>query len=136
MILLDDYWMGRDARYGSEITPRTRSNAMLTVECANRLLEEYEKATSDATPRNVNSGWRPAAINASTPKAAKRSKHMTGEAIDLSDDDGSLDAWCVSPAGLLALASCGLWLEHPDATPRWCHTQTIPPKSGRRVFHP
>jgi hypothetical protein len=136
MILLTDYWMGRDWRYGSEITPRIRSNAMLTVECANRLLEEYAKATLDDTPRHVNSGWRPAAVNAGVPNAAKRSKHMTGEAIDLSDDDGSLDAWCISAVGLDALARCGLWLEHPGATPRWTHFQTVPPRSGKRVFWP
>jgi hypothetical protein len=34
------------------------------------------------------------------------------------------------------LAEIGLWLEHPISTPRWCHVQTVPPKSGKRVFTP
>jgi hypothetical protein len=85
-------------------------------------------------PATVSSGWRPQAINAALANASPRSKHLSCEAIDLEDPEGALDAWCLR--NLDALEAVGLWLEHPDATPGWCHLQTVPPRSGRRVFMP
>jgi hypothetical protein len=128
MITLADYYMGRDAKYSSELTVELRRNADETVAKANRLLAAFGHL------RSVNSGWRPAAINAQVPNASKKSKHMICQAIDLNDDDGSLDAYCMANQGLLA--QIGLWLEHPDSTPKWCHVQIIPPASGNRVFPP
>ncbi len=128
MITLVDYYMGRDAKYPDELTLDLRKNAVITVERANRLLAAFGHV------RSVNSGWRPAAINASVPNAATHSKHMTCQAIDLSDDDGALDAFCMANQGLLAQLE--LWLEHPNSTPKWCHVQIIPPRSGNRVFIP
>lgn len=128
MITLEDYFMGRDVEYAEELTDELRDNARETVERANALLA---RAGLD---RSVNSGWRPAAVNATVPNAAKRSKHMQCLAIDLDDDDGALDAWCM--AHLDVLKEIGLWLEHPSATPRWCHLQIVPPRSGNRVFYP
>lgn len=85
-------------------------------------------------PRGVNSGWRPSAINAATPGSAQFSKHMTGQACDLADPHGDLDEWCLD--NLEILEQLGLWLEHPAATKGWCHVQTVPPRSGKRVFYP
>ena len=136
MITLADYWMGRDERFAGDLTTAIRDNAKLTVDRANALLERFAAATGNTTPRRVNSGWRPPAVNAATRNAAPRSKHRTGEAIDIGDDDEALDRWCMTPAGRAALEALGLWLEHPSATPRWCHVQTVPPRSGNRVFHP
>lgn len=135
-ITLADYYMGRDADFPDELVGRIRANAALTVERVNYLLAAYAAATGDARPRKVNSGWRPLAINMRVRGAAMRSKHLSGEACDLDDFDGSLDRWCASAAGLAELGRIGLWLEHPDATPTWCHVQTSPPRSGRRVFNP
>lgn len=136
MITLADYWMGRDQEpeYGWELTDQTRANAMLTVEKANALLAAFQSATGDHDKRSVTSGWRPRAVNSSTPNAAQRSKHIEGLAIDLSDPEGDLDEWCL--ANPLALQVLGLWQEHPSATKGWCHVQTVPPKSGNRVFYP
>lgn len=125
---LVDYWMGRDIDYASDMTDTIRANAAITVNRANLLLHEFGES------RNVNSGWRPPSINAATPGAAKKSLHMTGEAVDISDDDGTLDEWCMNNQA--TLARIGLWLEHPSSTPRWCHLQTVAPKSGNRVFFP
>ena len=136
MISLADYFMGRDADFPEELTPRIRANAALTVERVNALLSAYEKATGDGRRRKVNSGWRPLAINMRVRGSAMRSKHLSGEACDLDDFDGSLDRWGASAAGLTELERIGLWLEHPDATPSWCHVQIVPPGSGRRVFRP
>lgn len=123
-----DYYMGRDREYRSELTRELRANARETVRRANRLMKRA------GLFRKVTSGWRPAALNAKVPGAAKGSKHISCLAIDLEDRDGRLDAWCM--AHLDVLADIGLWLEHPDATPDWCHLQTLPPRSGNRVFEP
>jgi len=128
MLTLKDYYMGRDRLYPAELTAELRANAAVTVEKANALLARA------GMKRGVNSGWRPAGVNARIPNASKRSKHMLCLAVDLGDDDNSLDTWCMT--NLRALEEIGLWLEHPSATPRWCHVQTVPPRSGNRVFHP
>lgn len=128
MITVADYFMGREEKYGSELTDELRWNAASTVDRVNQLLEAFGEH------RNVNSGWRPAAVNAATPHAAKKSKHMTCQACDLEDMDGSLDAWCMHNQE--ALERIGLWLEHPDSTLNWCHIQIVPPNSNNRVFRP
>lgn len=135
-ISLHDFYMGRDARYADELTPRIRSEAALTVERVNAMLVAYEAATGDDSDRKVNSGWRPVAVQLRVNPNAPKSKHTLGQAVDLSDEDGTLDAWCESEEGLKELERIGLWLESPAYTPRWAHLQTVAPGSGRRVFIP
>lgn len=125
---LADYYMGRDRLYRAELTTDLRANARDTVRRVNRLLKRAGVAAK------VSSGWRPAAINATIPGAAPGSKHISCLAIDLEDPHGVLDAWCMANLGVLE--EIGLWLEHPHATPGWCHLQTQPPRSGSRVFSP
>lgn len=127
-ITLADYFMGRDAPHAGELTEVMRRNAAATVQRANALM------ACAGIARGVNSGWRPHAINAGIAHASPRSRHLSCEAIDLADGDDSLDQWCLSH--LPMLARIGLWLEHPDATPGWCHVQIVAPRSGRRVFMP
>lgn len=67
-------------------------------------------------------------------KVPMGSRHMTGQAIDVWDADGKLKAWIKENGG--ALESAGLWCEHFDDTPDWVHFQSVPPRSGRRFFHP
>jgi hypothetical protein len=141
MLTLRDYWMGRDAEYPLAMTPDIEHNAQTTVRLVNELLaraaeDDVRPHTHPKTGTLVSSGWRPPALNAATPGAAFRSKHMTGEAIDLFDPEGDLDEWLMGAAGQLALTQVGLWMEHPSATKGWCHLQTKPPRSGRRVFYP
>lgn len=125
---LADYYMGRDREFRAELTRELRANARDIIRRVNRLLKRAGIAA------DVSSGWRPVAINASVPGAAPGSRHISCLAIDLADRNGDLDAWCL--ANLEVLAELGLWLEHPDATPGWCHLQTRPPRSGNRVFSP
>ncbi len=127
-ITLADYFMGRDCTHADELSSEFRVHAALTVARTNALLERAGLACT------VNSGWRPRTINASVPGASARSKHLTCQAIDLRDSNEALDAWCIRH--LSVLEQLGLWLEHPDATPGWCHVQIVPPRSGRRVFMP
>lgn len=128
MITITDYLMGRDIRYGAEITHQMWNDAEDLLVRVNVLLELFGE------PRAVTSGWRPAAVNSATPRAAKYSNHVLMRAIDLEDDDGALDEWCLTNEE--QLAELGLWLEHPAATKGWCHLQSVPPRSGRRVFYP
>lgn len=128
MIALADYWMGRDAAYPQDLTGEIEANAEELLRRVNKLLAEFGEA------RAVRSGWRPPAVNEATAGAAPRSKHMTGQAIDLDDPEGDLDEWCFArPDRLEAL---GLFQEHPGATKSWTHLQSVPPRSGNRVFWP
>jgi hypothetical protein len=135
-VSLADFYKGRDTTYAAELTPEIEANAAITVERVNSLLEAFYVAMPEEALRSVNSGWRPPQVNATVKNAAGRSRHMTGEACDLSDDDEKLDYWLLQPDGQAALERIGLWMEHPSATPRWAHVQIVPPGSGRRVFMP
>ena len=128
MITIKDYFMGRDISHKEEITDQIRINATKLLEKINPLLESYGKV------RVLTSGWRPPSVNATIPGAAAKSKHMTGDAVDIADADGSLKRWCLE--NLDKLSDLGLYMEHPSATPTWCHLQQIPPRSGNRVFKP
>lgn len=141
MITLADYWMGRDREFPMAMTPDIEHNAAIMVELANKLVILARSAGVDfeANPRTgsvVSSGWRPAALNATVAGAAVKSKHITGQAIDLYDPDGDLDDWLMTPDGQTTMAKLGLWHEHPSATKGWAHLQSVPPKSGRRTFYP
>jgi hypothetical protein len=132
MITREDFFMGRDKKYASELTPEIEANAQVTIDRANRLLTYYYDANPDANRCKVNSGWRPAAVNAATKGAAPRSKHMLGQAVDLSDD-GSLYQWCEENLPMLEMI--GLWMENRRDSPTWTHWQTVAPGSGNRIFY-
>lgn len=141
MITLADYFMGRREQYPQALTQEIERNARLTVELVGKLLTQARSygVTLDLSPKTgslVASGWRPPAVNSATANAAPNSKHMTGQACDIYDPDGDLDDWLMTGEGQAALTALGLWMEHPSATKSWAHLQTVPPRSGRRVFHP
>lgn len=129
----------KDAAPG-ELTDEIRSNGKTTTERVNRLLMAFLRETG--LSRVMRSGWRPAAFNASFSHldanravvrgGAPLSKHMTGEGVDVADNDGRLDAWLTDEK----LAEYDLYREHPDSTPSWCHLQTCAPHSGHRTFVP
>jgi hypothetical protein len=62
------------------------------------------------------------------------SKHLSGQAVDMADKDGSLWLWCI--ANMKDLEAANLYLEDKSATPTWVHFQCVPPKSGKRIFKP
>jgi len=129
MITESKFYKGRDKQFAAELTDEIRQNARTTIALANAMLEE-----AGVLDCEVSSGWRPAAVNAVTKGAAKKSNHMLGLAVDIVDIDGKLGKWALS--NLKVLERLGLWLEHPTATRGWLHVQTVPPRSGRRVFQP
>jgi hypothetical protein len=141
MITIADYYMGRRELYPLAISPEIERNVLMTVELANKLLMQASTygvvmEQNPATKSLVSSGWRPPAYNATVMGAAPNSKHMTGQAIDLYDPDGDLDYWLMTGEGQAAITALGLWIEHPSATKSWSHLQTLPPRSGKRVFYP
>ena len=147
MITLTDYFQSYDAgpkrdlrlEYATALTPDIERNAQRWVTIVNALL-----AKVGVPSPGLNSGWRPPAYNAKTPGAAKFSRHMSGEAGDLTDHDGTLDEllladWERKRTDSL-LTAFDLWMEHPAATKGWCHLQALPQPSfrttGNRIFYP
>jgi hypothetical protein len=133
MITREDFYKRRDTIYARDLTPEMAEAADITISKANILLGRYPLGAKD---RTATSGWRPPSVNAATKGAAKKSNHLLGRAIDINDPAGDLSAWLMTPDGQKALEEIGLWMEHPSATPGWAHVQTVPPKSGKRVFYP
>lgn len=134
MITLQQYWMGRDLTHKGELTREILDNATNTVARANLLIALFEKETGIILS-GVASGWRPAGVNAATSNAGKSSNHITADAVDIRDNDARAFArWCLR--NLNKLAEFGLWMENPQWCPTWVHLQTVPPKSGKRVYIP
>lgn len=130
MIDLHSFWKGRDVQYADQLTDEIKANADLTVGRVNELLEVAGFKSITA----VNSGWRPKAVNDKTSNAGANSNHLTGKAVDIGDPDRTLATWCADNVG--ALETVGLWCEDFRWTPDWVHFQTVPPKSGRRIYIP
>ena len=59
------------------------------------------------------------------------SSHKEARGVDKYDPLNELDNWLTDEI----LARHGLYREHPDDTPTWCHLTTRPPNSGKRSFH-
>ena len=129
MIKDSAYWMGRDVKYASELTGEIEENAKELIGRVNNLL-----ASLLMGEREVRSGWRPQGVNDATKNAASASKHITGQAVDLADNDRSLaKAIMLDPE---ALETFGLWMEDTRWTPTWVHLQSVPPRSGKRIYIP
>lgn len=140
MLIATDYFMGRDLAYPQHLTDEIRSNAAELLGRVNLLLswavaDQVRPASDARTGTAVASGWRPPAINEATSNAAAKSRHLTGEAIDLRDTGTrDLARWCLR--NIDALEEIGLWMEDPQWTPTWVHLQIVPPGSHRRVYCP
>lgn len=132
MLTLEDYF-GRMSRESGEIPSSVvRDNALDLLTKVNALL--FDIPLQEAVHPRINSGWRTVEHNAKVPGAAKKSKHITGQAIDLEDIEGALDEYLLArPARLV---EHGLFMEHPLSTKGWCHLQSAPPGSGNRIFIP
>lgn len=63
---------------------------------------------------------------------AANSKHKLAHAVDVFDPHDKLDRMLDDSV----LEHFGLYREHPDATPGWCHLQDMAPNSGKRTFRP
>ena len=128
MISKDELLKGRDKQYVSDYTQEISNNLDKLLVPLNQIRTAYGK------PMTVTSGWRPPAINSSTPGAAAKSKHMIGLACDISDPDGVLMKWVLQ--NLPLMKSLGIYMEDFRWTPNWVHFQLGVPGSGKRIFVP
>ena len=119
------------------LTPEIHENAVELLRKVNALLEECvgngwvptaNPVTETLVSGEKNGGWRPPEC----PVGAQSSSHKQGRGVDVADRDNSLDAMVHD----VMLAEHGLYREHPDDTPHWCHLTDRAPGSGRRTFKP
>ena len=138
MLTIQQYWNGREVNYAKDFTPQVARAGIETVSRINKLLQMCFDETG-LVRNELSSGWRPKTVNDATSNAAKASNHITGDAGDVKDPDRALAQWCVLNPD--KLATCGLWMEDPRWTfsangNHWLHLQTLPPKSGKRIYIP
>lgn len=123
MISRDEILMGRDVEF--PLSPELEANLQILLKAVNTLRTAYGKSMY------VSSGYRPGHYNKDA-GGASNSPHMTCQAVDFKDADGTLKAWIT----VEMLVKCGLWQEDPSKTPTWLHVQVRPIPSGHRVFSP
>lgn len=121
MITRARFMMDRDVQYPT--TEEMEVNAARVLFRVNRLLAFIGEASV------VSSGYRPGHFNNGY---SKKSAHLTCEAIDLEDKDNRIK----NKLNEKVLIQFDLYMEHPTATPTWCHLTTRAPGSGNRIFHP
>jgi hypothetical protein len=127
MITLDDLLTSsgkyKDRKESAECTEVVQTNGAALIEKVNSLLDAL-----GVKGVLVSSGFRTSASNSATAGAAKKSHHMTGNAVDLLDSDGKLDALFIKHLDIVK--AHGLYLEDPHSTPTWTHLQDIPTKNN------
>lgn len=133
MITREEILMNRDRQY--PLNSELENNLKLLLTALNKLRAIYGK------PMYVSSGYRPGNFNSSA-GGAKKSTHMSCQACDFKDIDGSLAKYCLD--NLYLLKQCGLYLEDPRWTrikdkngkivSGWTHLQIRP--VNKRVFIP
>jgi len=64
------------------------------------------------------------------------SLHLEAAAIDLIDYDGKLYKFIIDNFWKWDRLDLDIYLEDKDYTPKHVHLQTLPPKSGLRIFKP
>lgn len=131
MITLQEYFMGRDEEYSAELSDEIIENAQQLLKKVNAYLDDLGIGAV-----KVSSGWRPPTYNAKVPNAAKKSHHMTGHAVDISDPHRYLARRVLEIQNLALLDKHGLIAENPEHTKTWVHLQDVPVPSGRRIFNP
>lgn len=113
-------------------------NAEITPEIEEQLNELIARLSQvrDALgkPMVVTSGLRSEADQMRINPSAPKSKHLLGQAADISDPDGSLAKWVQDNMSLME--SIGFWFEDFGHTHGWVHFQIVPPASGHRIFIP
>lgn len=113
-------------------TPEIDANLNTLLERINIIRKEYN------TPMIVTSGLRSNEQQNELIKQGKsnayKSKHLSGEAVDILDDNGEVKKFLLKNPDILETAC--LWCEAFNYTPDWVHFQIVPPASGRRFFIP
>lgn len=138
-------------------TPQQDVAATRLLTRANLLLGEYRSVKGSGPDIDPDTGTEISGAKngagdggfrlqtATTGKTKSRHKILPaaapeGAAVDASDQDNGLDKWLDEfedgQGGNSKLEQYGLYREHPDSTPTWCHLQDVAPASGKRTFLP
>ena len=135
MITLDQYFgiyaSHADAgpgMYAAAEAMLEKVNALLDKAQSSGIQPEVNPNTNSQVSGEFNGGFRPQ----DCPVGAAKSSHKQARAVDVFDPHNALDGWITDDI----LVEFGLYREHPDDTPRWCHLSDKAPGSGRRTFHP
>lgn len=119
-------------KHGYPTTPEIDGNLQILLSRLNQVREKY------GIPMIVTSGLRSneqqQKLIALGKSNAPKSHHLTGEAADIFDRDGSLKGWVKD--NLAFIEEVGLWMEDFAFTKDWVHFQIVPPHSGNRFFIP
>ncbi len=131
MISMNEILMGRAKL--ENLSTDIQCNIKHLHKVVNVIRQRYGK------PMTVTSGLRLPEHNDATSNAAKRSAHLTGEAIDVRDVDGSLMRWVLQNLSLMQ--ELGIYIEdfrwtRSKTKGYWVHLGTRKPSSGRRIFIP
>jgi hypothetical protein len=87
-------------------------------------------ATHSQVSGQTYGGFRPQ----DCPQGAPRSSHKEGLAVDIYDPLNQIDNYLLAHPELLE--EFGIYIEHPNSTPKWSHWSARPPLSKRHIFHP
>ena len=137
MITIDQYTGTYDDC--DDWTPERQRNAAVLLRRVNELMQHMQNkgvafiknpATDSQVGGGGNGGFRPQTCAV----GAANSAHKEGQAVDIYDPKGIIDAWLL--ANDHVLTEFDLYIEHPNATPTWSHWSTRKPGSGARVFYP
>jgi uncharacterized protein YcbK (DUF882 family) len=97
----------------------------MVVTSGYRSLDDHKRIYAEKNAARAKQGLKPLHV----PTA---SKHLYGQAVDISDPGGHLWRWL--QANQTVLEKAGLWCETRQGN--WQHFQTLPPGSGKRWFNP
>lgn len=109
-------------------TPEIADNLNKLLSVMNQIRSAYNK------PMIITSGLRSEEDQARINPSAPKSKHLLGQACDVSDPHGEYWAWCM--VNIALMEKLGVYFEDKNNTPTWTHCQITPPKSGKRIFIP
>ena len=130
IIKLDDYLTSSgkypDRMKSDECTKEVKDCAVLLLNKVNQLLKELNISSV-----SVSSGFRTSAANAAAKGSAKKSLHMLGRAVDIADAKHELYKKIEAKPELLK--KYGLWMEHKEDAPTWCHLDDSTTRSDRPV---
>jgi uncharacterized protein YcbK (DUF882 family) len=134
MITLKELLKGTDFK---SIPKEHQDNLMILLERINKVRSAYGKPMSVTSPyRSMADHLRIYKEKGITDqsKIPMKSKHLFGQAVDISDPNQELQKWVKDNVKLME--EFQLWMEDFSATKNWVHFQLVPPKSGKRFFMP
>lgn len=114
--------------HGYPTSDEVAANLRILLDKLNKIRQAYGQ------PMYINSGLRSEADQQRINPSAPKSKHLTGQAADVRDQDQAFWNWCM--ANMSLIEEVGIWFEAKEATPTWTHCQSVPPLSGKRIFIP